>query len=157
MPTLAKIPDFLKMNGFKNPEGATTGPFNYAENFSQSMWEWFAADPEKLDTCNTFMEADRGSRPSWLEWFPVQERIIDGYSATYGDTLLVDVAGGRGHDTAAFLKKFPDKPGRLVVEDLPHVIEDIRNLDSSIERIGFNLFEKQPIEGIMATSFQSAH
>lgn len=152
MPTLAKVPEFLRKNGFKNPEGATTGPLNYAENFPQSVWEWFASDPGKFDVCNTFMEADRGSRPSWLEWFPVEDRIINGFDATHGDKLLVDVAGGRGHDTEAFHQKFPDKPGRLVVEDLPHVIEDIRDLDSSIERVGFNLFEKQPIQGTVTTS-----
>lgn len=93
------------------------------------------------------MEADRGSRPSWLEWFPVKERVINGFDCTISDTLLLDAAGGRGHDIQAFLKKFPEAPGRLIVEEQPHVIEDIRDLDQSIERIGFDLFDKQPIKG----------
>ncbi|OJJ82982.1 uncharacterized protein ASPGLDRAFT_75047 [Aspergillus glaucus CBS 516.65] len=93
------------------------------------------------------MEVDRGSRPSWLEWFPVKECVIDGFDCTISDTLLVDAAGGRGHDIQAFLKKFPEASGRLIVEDQPHVIEDIRDLDQSIERIGFDLFDKQPIKG----------
>lgn len=150
MPTLAKIPEFLQKIQFKNPEGATSGPLNYAENLSGSVWEWFGADPEKLNVTNTFMEGDRGSRPSWLVWFPVKERVIDGFDASHGGKLLVDMAGGRGHDTAEFQKKFPDSPGGLVVEDLPHVMEDIRDLDPSIERLGFDLFEKQPVEGLPA-------
>lgn len=94
------------------------------------------------------MEADRGSRPSWLEWLPVKERVIDGFNPTVGDTLLADAAGGRGHDIQAFHKKFPDAPGHLFVEDQPHVIEDMRDLDQSIERIGFDLFDKQTVKGL---------
>ena len=77
----------------------------------------------------------------------MKERVIDGFDCTISDTLLVDAAGGRGHDIQAFLKKFPEASGRLIVEDQPHVIEDIRDLDQSIERIGFDLFDKQPIKG----------
>ncbi|RJE27369.1 O-methyltransferase [Aspergillus sclerotialis] len=147
MPTFAKIPEFLQKTKFKNPEGLTSGPFNYAENLSDSLWEWFGSDPERLNICNTFMEAKDRLGPSWLVWFPVKERLVDGFDASHGDKLLVDMAGGRGHDTEAFHKKFPERPGGLVVEDLPHVIEDIQDLDPSIERLTFDLFEKQPIEG----------
>lgn len=147
MTTVSKIPEFLQKIEFKNPEGLTSGPLNYAENLTNSIWEWFGESPEKLDICNTFMEASRGGRPSWLSWFPVKERLINGFDASHGDKLFVDMAGGRGHDTEAFHQEFPERPGGLVVEDLPHVVEDIRNLDPSIERLGFDLFQKQPIEG----------
>jgi hypothetical protein len=36
---------------------------------------------------------------------------------------MVDVAGGRGHDLKKFRAKFPHAPGRLIVEDLPQVLE----------------------------------
>ena len=78
------------------------------------------------------MESNRGSRPSWLEWLPVKERVINGFNRTVSNTLLVDVAGGHGHDIQAFHKKFPDTPGCLIVEDQLHVIEDIRNLSQSL-------------------------
>lgn len=79
-----------------------------SQNFPESLWVGISQDQERLDICNTFMEADRGSRPSWLNWFPVKERVIDGFDPTVSDTLLVDVAGGRGHDIQAFHRKFPD-------------------------------------------------
>lgn len=125
MPTLARIPAFLQKTGYKNPEGAVGGPFNYAENFPESLWVWFGRDQELLDICNTFMESDRGSRPSWLKWFPVKERVIDGFDLKVSDALLVDAAGGRGHDIQAFHKEFPDAPGCLIVEDLPHVMSSL--------------------------------
>jgi len=61
--------------------------------------------------------------------------------------LLVDVAGGRGHDIQAFKKAFPNKKGRLVLEDLPAVIDDISELDEGIERVKYDFFTPQPIKG----------
>jgi hypothetical protein len=104
-------------------------------------------DPDRLHTFNTFMEAGRGSRTSWLEWFPVREQIVDGFDISIGDVLLVDVAGGRGHDIEAFLGSFPDVHSRLVLEEMPSVLGDISNLSSSIERVEFDLFKKQPMVG----------
>ncbi|KAJ5163950.1 uncharacterized protein N7500_005780 [Penicillium coprophilum] len=146
MPTLAKIPEFLRSHEYQNPEGATTGPFQFAEKIDESIWTWFQKNPEKLDLCNTFMEGDRGARPSWLEWFPVEERLLSGANPE-AETLMVDVAGGRGHDLVAFLERHPDAKGRLVLEDLPHVLEESTIDTERIEKLPFDLFKPQPIHG----------
>ncbi|KAJ6136204.1 hypothetical protein N7512_001364 [Penicillium capsulatum] len=148
MPTLAKVPEFLRISNFENPEGGTVGAMPYAEGFDETIWTWLPRHPEKLDGCNTFMEADRGSRPSWLEWFPTAERLLMGAQVQSNeDVLMVDVAGGRGHDLAAFAQRFPDATGRLVLEDLPHVLEESTVDNSRIEKIPFDLFKPQPIQG----------
>ncbi|OQD71075.1 hypothetical protein PENPOL_c001G04565 [Penicillium polonicum] len=146
MPTLAKVPEFLRRQDHRNPEGATTGPLQFAENIDESIWTWLPQNPEKLDSCNTFMEGDRGARPSWLEWFPVEERLLCDVNPD-AETLMVDVAGGRGHDLAAFLARYPDVPGRLVLEDLPHVLEESTVDMERIEKQAFDLFKPQPIHG----------
>ncbi|KAK4871037.1 hypothetical protein LT330_000274 [Penicillium expansum] len=146
MPTLAKVPEFLRRQEHRNPEGATTGPLQFAEKIDESIWTWLPQNPEKLDSCNTFMEGDCGARPSWLEWFPVEERLL---CDTHPDaeTLMVDVAGGRGHDLAAFATRYPDVPGRLILEDLPHVLEESTIDAERIEKQPFALFKPQPIHG----------
>ncbi|THC89247.1 hypothetical protein EYZ11_011304 [Aspergillus tanneri] len=145
MPILAKVPEFLRHNGFRNPS-PTSGPLQYVEK-SASFWDFLSQKSEYFDVFNTFMEGDRGSRPSWLAWFPVQERLIDGFEQGNECILLVDVAGGRGHDISAFLNTFPEAPGRLVLEDKPQVIDELRGLDGRIERVAFDLFKPQPIRG----------
>lgn len=150
MPTLAKVPEFLRRQEHRNPEGATTGPLQFAEKIDESIWTWLPQNPEKLDSCNTFMEGDCGARPSWLEWFPVEERLL---CDTHPDaeTLMVDVAGGRGHDLAAFATRYPDVPGRLILEDLPHVLEESTIDAERIEKQPFDLFKPQPIHGKFRT------
>ncbi|PYH73050.1 O-methyltransferase [Aspergillus vadensis CBS 113365] len=146
MPTLAKVPEFLRMTNFRNPSGALNGALQYAEKTEMSLWDWVPTKPGFLDVCNTFMEADRGSRPSWLEWFPVKERIIDGFKEGESNVLLVDVAGGRGHDLVAFQSKFSGVQGRLILEDLPHVVAEATQ-HPKIEHVSFDLFQTQPIQG----------
>jgi hypothetical protein len=92
------------------------------------------------------MEGDRGSRPSWTEWFPVEEEVIAGYKGVDEDVFLVDVAGGRGHDIKAFRERFPNARGRFILEDLSHVIEQaLPGLQA--EKLPFDLFKEQPVKG----------
>lgn len=56
-----------------------------------------------------------GARRYWVDWFPVQRRVLDGIDPE--KVLLVDVGGGKGHDVLAFQARFPGR-GRLVVQDL---------------------------------------
>lgn len=87
-------------------------------------------------------------RPAWTDIYPAQERLIDGFDMNETDgVLFVDVAGGIGHYTDQFLSKFPDAPGRLVVQDLPGVIEAIQNLHPRIERNAYDMFTENPIKG----------
>ena len=106
-----------------------------------------AARPDVMTDFNSFMESDRGSRPDWVDWFPVQQQLLDGFKADEEAVLLVDVAGGRGHDIALFKNKFPQAPGRLVLQDLPRVIDDVENLHEGIERCSHDFFTPQPIKG----------
>lgn len=43
-------------------------------------------------------------KTNWYDpgFYPVSERMITSFDASYSDVLLVDVGGGRGHDVAAF-------------------------------------------------------
>lgn len=92
-----------------------------------------------------------GARNYWVDWYPVEERILDGYDSK--DCLLVDVAGGKGHDVQAFQEKFPGK-GRLVLQDLPQVLNNLNDeeLDTTIERMVYDFFTEQPIKSMQRPS-----
>ncbi|OJZ88481.1 hypothetical protein ASPFODRAFT_44168 [Aspergillus luchuensis CBS 106.47] len=148
LPVFHKTPEFLKKTGYKNPEDPYNTPLQYAYKSSGTCWDWFREHPVALQRFNTFMEGTRANTPHWADWFPVQERILDG--ALTDRPLLVDIGGGRGHDLAGFKDRFPSVTGKLILEDLPPVIEDIQDLSKDIRRIKHDFFTPQPIKGARA-------
>jgi hypothetical protein len=143
---MAKMPSFFKGTNYRQPEDPLNGAFQHAFGTKREAFDYWHQFPEILDNFNTFMAGNRGSRPSWVEWWPVEEQVFKGAKLDEGSAVLVDIAGGRGHDVQAFKNKFPDK-GRLVVEDLPVVIDDIKELDAEIERVPYDFFTPQLIKG----------
>lgn len=85
-----------------------------------------------------------GARKYWVDWFPAQENLLEG--ARDSTALIVDVGGGKGHDLQAFHQKYPQR-GRLILQDLPQVIDNIKNLDPAIERFTYDFFTDQPVQG----------
>ena len=145
---MAKLPEYFEKGGYRNPDDQNSGPAQYGHNIpGQNLWPYIAANPKLLNATHAFFEGDRGSRPVWVEWFPVQKTLLDDASKPVGenDILYVDVAGGRGHDLVDFKRKFPSHPGRYVLMDLPHVVED-KTLDlAGVEKKPFNFFQDQVV------------
>ena len=92
MPGIAHTPKYLRLANFQNPPEANNGPFQSAYQTKESLWEWLARHPDHSRDFNSFMESSRGNRPNWVDWYPVQERIIDGSREAEGDVLIVDMA-----------------------------------------------------------------
>lgn len=137
-------PKFFKEAGYRCTTDPKDGVMQYAFQTKLPTFQFFSSIPEVLKDFNTFMGNTMGTRSYWLDWFPIQERLLDGM--TPDSVLLVDVGGGRGHDIVAFHEKYPRR-GRLVLEDLSAVTETTEELDPAIERITYNFFTPQPVEG----------
>jgi len=87
-------------------------------------------------------------KEEWFDFFPVEEILFKDTENI--EVLLVDVGGGRGHDLEAFHQKFPACPGRLILQDLPSVIDEIPPVPSGIELLKHDFFATQPIKGARA-------
>lgn len=99
---------------------------------------------------NTFMGNTMGARKYWIDWFPVQERLLDG--AKEASPLLVDVGGGKGHDVLDFQAKYPQNGRRIVLQDLAAVADDLLDLGPAVERMTYDFFTDQPIKGNVSSS-----
>jgi hypothetical protein len=144
--TAAKVPEYMKLHGYKSPTSAHNGPLQYAFQTHLSGFEYWSSKPDTLEDFNNMMTGIRHSRPSWIEWFPVPEQVLTGYRED--TTLLVDVGGGWGHDIVAFQQKFA-LTAKLGLEDLPHVTSTVPSLPSNIEVISYDFFiDNQPIKGM---------
>ena len=92
----------------------------------------------------------------WLEWFP--EEVLfpsNNQELRESEVFMVDVGGGYGHDLSAFADKFPSKPIRMILQDLPGVVQEGKEqrrkagqtLDSRVELSSHDFFQEQPIKG----------
>lgn len=98
---------------------------------------------------NNHMGGYRQGRPPWMGpgFFPVKERLIIGADNSLDAPFLVDIGGSTGHDLAQFQGHHPNHPGKLILQDLPVVIGQIKGLDEKIEPMGYDFLEEQPVKG----------
>lgn len=143
--TAAKIPEYMRQFGYRSPTSVLDGPLQYAMQRELTTFEYLSSEPGRLEDFNNMMTGIRHSRPSWMEWYPVRDRLLDGLRK---DTaLLIDVGCGWGHDVVAFQKKHASTEW-LGLQDLAHVLADVRDLPQNIEYIEYNFLEaEQPVKG----------
>ncbi|KAL4935304.1 hypothetical protein BDV06DRAFT_228946 [Aspergillus oleicola] len=148
-------PEYFRRNGNQLPSTVLDTPFQLAKKTELSYFNWMKENPSSAKDFQVWMTAKQQSTPNWVDWFDVQGAVLDGLSEdpsnTGKDILFVDVGGGEGHYLQAFNRKFPDKPGRRILQDLPHVISSIpKVLDSegpAVELLAHDFFQPQPVEG----------
>lgn len=141
------MPFYLKQNGYKNVEGPP-GPFQYAKNTQDDMFPWLIKDAALMGHFNKFMSGQQAQRGDWFDRLNVNEMILTGADQKDSDAvLLVDIGGGEGHDLQAFHRAFPNAHGKLILQDLPPVIQNIKQLDDVIIRQVHDFFTPQPVKG----------
>ncbi|CAJ2500228.1 Uu.00g030810.m01.CDS01 [Anthostomella pinea] len=152
--SLANLPFYLEKTDYKHVAGAP-GPFQDAHHTDNNMFPWLISDPSMMGNFNAFMTGQRADRKQWFDFFDVHDILLKGAKNDPNATLLIDIAGGEGHDVAEFHNRFPDAPGRLIVQDTPPVIDSIQDLTPKVERQKYDFFTEQPIKGARCYYFRS--
>lgn len=99
---------------------------------------------------NDYLGGYNLGRRWWIhpDIYPVKERLINGADPSPDASFLVDIGGNVGHDLERFRAAFPDAPGKLILQDLPMMIGQVKNLDSSIVRMEYDFRDEQPVKGV---------
>ncbi|KAH7478223.1 hypothetical protein FOMA001_g9366 [Fusarium oxysporum f. sp. matthiolae] len=160
---------FLRLTQWKNPTDAshTAMHVSYDTNLP-NCFEYLRSIGLGPQT-NNHMGGYRQGRLPWMHpsLYPVEETLFPGTDGSPDAPLLVDVAGGLGHDIHEFKKFYPNHPGvsstftvratttdkllkKLVLQDLPVVINDVKDIDPSIELMPHDFLTEQPIKGARA-------
>ena len=119
--------------------------FQDAWNTDLGALEWFAHHSQELDYFNQYMAARReGAAETWLSIYPVEDetRGWDPEAPVY-----VDIGGSIGHQCSAFKAKYPQLPGRVILQDLPHSIKYALRTPG-VESMDHDIFKPQPVKGI---------
>ncbi|KAF2683182.1 S-adenosyl-L-methionine-dependent methyltransferase [Lentithecium fluviatile CBS 122367] len=144
-PQYQALPAFLKRTGYKNPTNETQTVFQDAWKTPLHGFTWFKEHPENLAFFNDFMAFRREPELSWLTVYPVAEETKD-HDWDSSRPLYVNIGGGIGHQCAQFKEKYPDLPGRVILQDLPHSIANALQT-AGVENMVHDFFEPQPIQG----------
>ena len=140
------MPFYLQQTGYKNVDRAPE-PFQYTKNTQDDLFPWLFKDPALMAHFDAFMSGQQALRGDWFDRLPVDDMILSGAVQDPNAVLLVDIGGGEGHDVQAFHRGFPSTPGKLVLQDLPPVIQNSKQLDSTIVCQVYDFFTPQPIKG----------
>ncbi|KAL4795782.1 S-adenosyl-L-methionine-dependent methyltransferase [Aspergillus venezuelensis] len=146
------LPEFLEKNKYQNPTSATDTAFQLGYKSKMGFFGHVQQEPITARRFNNHMGVYAQGRKRWMDpgFFPVQEQLVDGITIAQDDVLMVDVGGSFGHDLLDFRRKWPDVPGRLILQDLPEVVAQVKDLHPSLEVMGHDFFQEQPIKGARA-------
>jgi hypothetical protein len=85
------------------------------------------------------MAGRRKGAVRWVDIFPVAE-VLDTSRLSKGDALLVDIGGNQGHDLQLFQQRHSQLPGRLILEDLPQAVNEVKGKLEGIELVEYDFF-----------------
>lgn len=146
-----KLPTFLKSINYRNPTDPQHGNLQFTRNTDLPLFPYLMENPHMLSNFLQMLEGWRAGRTEWFDIFPVQEALFQGFKDGKDQTLLVDVGGGFGYDLGEFVKRFGQAmPGKVVLQDLPPVIQGIKGVDERIVPMEYDFFTPQPVKGEVA-------
>lgn len=147
--TLHKTPEWFQKNGYIIPKSTTDTPYQYTHNTDLAYYPHLLTIPGRIEVFNTYMQGLFGTpkRLPWSKWFPVKDIIVDGYKSENSEYLFVDMGGGRGHECEAVLEECPDAKGRIVLQELQHVIDDAKDLNPRVDKQVHDFMTPQPVVG----------
>ena len=146
-PTFLNLPCYLASIDHQNPND-NEGPWKFFKGVG--VWDFLKTNPEVYKNLGVVMNTAQANRGPWVDLFPTEQLIADSKPE---DVLVVDIGGNIGHDMESFRHKHPDAPGRLVLQDTPEAIGQIKSLDPSIERVPHDFFKPQPVQGSRSRFF----
>lgn len=127
-------PSYFEENGYKNP----MAPSNTLRIRSSTAFDWLATKPRLQQAFNVVMTMSRTMRSQrWFDFFPAEDKLR---VASTSDTVLVDIGGGVGHDLIAFKQQCPSLPGKLILQEIPVVIDSIKDLPARIDATKHDFF-----------------
>ena len=155
IPAMFRLPEYLAKGDYINPTDPLNGPFQYATGASENWFAWAMMQQNGVfENFNNHMSAYNEGNCGFMdpEFYPIEEQLFKDIPATADSAesvTLVDVGGGIGHDIARLLSRFPEAPGRFILQDLPNVIKQAReaSLNKRIEFMEHDFFTEQSVKG----------
>ncbi|MCJ1332209.1 hypothetical protein MMC10_008901 [Thelotrema lepadinum] len=135
------MPAFFEKHGYKDLTDSHDTIFNEAWSTKQDCFQWVASHPTKFENLNLYLASRRENQTTWVDLYPLSTSDLSSERA-----LFVDVGRSIGHSCAEFKAKYPDLPGRVILQDLQFSIEHALPT-AGVEKMVHDFTTPQPIKG----------
>ena len=142
-PMYQELPKFLADTKYQDITDNNHCVYQRAFKAEGPIFMYLQAHPEMAANFNAYMCHRRKDMPTWLSVFPIDKEI----EGREHDVLFVDVGGNLGHECANLKAKYPNLPGRVVLQDLSHAI-NIALQTPGVENTVHDIFTPQPIKSM---------
>ena len=138
-----EMPAFLAKTNYQDPKDSANTVFQAAWKTELPVFLWYPQQEETYAQFNKHMAARRESMISWLSVYPI-EHETKGWNPEA--PVFVDIGGGIGHQCAELREKYPKLPGKVILQELPHAIEQALPTPG-VENTTHDFFTPQPVQG----------
>ncbi|KAI9687997.1 MAG: hypothetical protein M1820_010349 [Bogoriella megaspora] len=144
--------NYFRTHGYTCPTDGANCAFQWTFNTNLTYFQRIHSSAETLHDFNTFMAGYRNKHRHWVDWFPVEAELFDGFidAPEKSGPLIVDVGGGNGHDLERFIARFPQAKDHLVLQDLTSTVAELGELHPGIKAMAHDFFTPQPVRGARA-------
>lgn len=143
IPLFQEMPAFLRSTGYQDVTDAKATVFQSAHETDLDACTWFSQNPAHKVALTKYMDLEENMRGSWLDEYPFKQ-MTQGWDPR--SPVFVDIGGHIGHCCVKFKQRFPNIPGRVILQYLPstraHAIHA-----SGVEVLAHDFFEPQPVKG----------
>ncbi|KAG5742681.1 hypothetical protein H9Q70_014582 [Fusarium xylarioides] len=144
--TYQALPDCLAEHKYKEVDNMHDGVFQNAFGTDLSIYEYLIHNPKLQGYMQDAMKLNQ-AEGDWLSVLPLDDEIKSWQASDPDRVLFVDIGGGMGHQCIRLRDKYPDVPGRVILQDMPITVGRIpKPMPHGIEAMPYNFDEPQPIK-----------
>ncbi|KAF2818954.1 S-adenosyl-L-methionine-dependent methyltransferase [Ophiobolus disseminans] len=145
VPVAQVLPKYLKEHSYQDMTDLKDLPFHKALGTDLTPFEFLKKDPVQMKALGHVMVLD--AVQSWVSSYPV-EKELGAFKPASDSAVLVDIGGGFGQHSITFKEKYPQLPGRVVVQDLPSTLMHLpATKPEGIEFEEYDFFTPQTFRG----------
>ncbi|MCJ1312956.1 hypothetical protein MMC25_006632 [Agyrium rufum] len=144
LPPWTLLPEYLREIKFQNPSNPADCAFQRGHHTDKLPWFWIGDYPHLWSNFNVWMSTCREGQNLWYDIYPFEKKF--NHNLTLETPLFVDIAGGIGHQCVELKKRYPNIQGRIILEELPPVLEQSIPAEG-VEKVPYDFFTPQPIKG----------